>query len=82
MFEDLPEDCVRCILTRLTDHRDIMRTSQTNNSLHIMAEDRILWKQMCFFHFTDRQLITFLPKELESDQEHVDWKYIYKRCVK
>ncbi|OWF47289.1 F-box only protein 32-like [Mizuhopecten yessoensis] len=82
MFQDLPQDCVRCILERLSDHKDVLHIAMTSSSNLIIAEENSLWKQLCFFHFTDRQLITFVPKELETGQRCIDWKYIYKRSVK
>ncbi|XP_050400778.1 F-box only protein 32 [Patella vulgata] len=77
---DLPDDCVRCILSRIVDHKDIMRAGMAQSSIHIFSQERLLWQQMCFFHFTNQQIITFLPQVL--DDKDIDWKLIYKRCYK
>lgn len=77
-FSDLPEECVRTIFTKLADHRDIIRLGQTDTRSQQVMNETFLWKQMCFFHFTNRQLVTFLPRDKEEFE--IDWKYIYKKC--
>ncbi|KAL5017398.1 hypothetical protein ScPMuIL_006987 [Solemya velum] len=79
-FSDLPEECIRDILMCLTDHRDIIHTGQTNSVVQELSERQLLWKQLCFFHFTNKQLLIFLPEHM--NEMMVDWKYIYRRCVK
>ncbi|XP_046344698.1 F-box only protein 25-like isoform X1 [Haliotis cracherodii] len=77
---DLPEDCIRGILSCLADHKDILHTSQTSQTVYELSQEAQLWKQLCFFHFTDKQLVTFLPVAIH--QPTIDWKYIYRRCYK
>ncbi|ESO88260.1 hypothetical protein LOTGIDRAFT_234595 [Lottia gigantea] len=79
-FTDLPEDCVRCILSRIVDHKDIMRAGMSSTSLHLISQEHWLWQQLCFFHFDDNQILVFLPEHLE--EKDIDWQYIYKRCYK
>lgn len=80
MFEDLPEDCIRDILLRLSDHRDIVHTGLTNSCIYDLSQEKLLWKQLCFYNFDNHQLLIFIPKDAEEDE--VDWKMIYRRCVK
>lgn len=82
LFEDLPEDCVRCIFRKLSDHTDIIHTGQANLANHKVSSQMLLWKQLCFFHFSDHQLLVFLPQELGQDENKINWKYIYRRCYK
>ncbi|XP_056017909.1 F-box only protein 25-like isoform X2 [Ostrea edulis] len=82
MFDELPEDCLRCIFRKLSDHNDIIHTGQACQTNHRVSSQMLLWKQLCFFHFTDRQLLVFLPRELGLDEDKIDWKYIYRRCYK
>lgn len=77
-FSDLPEECVRTIFTKLADHRDIIRLGQADTRSHEVMNEVLLWKQMSFFHFTNRQLVTFLPQDKEEFE--IDWKYIYRKC--
>lgn len=81
-LDDLPEDCLRCIFRKLSNHSDIIHTGQTNQTNHIVSSHMLLWKQLCFFHFTDQQLLVFLPQELDINEDRVNWRYIYRRCYK
>ncbi|KAK3584572.1 hypothetical protein CHS0354_024618 [Potamilus streckersoni] len=79
-LSDLPSDCIRCILMKLCDHKDVVNLGRTNQQIHTISQENLLWKRLCFFHFTNRQLLIFLPPGKEEYE--VDWKYIYHRCVK
>ena len=78
-FSDLPEDCVRIILAKMPSHKDILRLGRTNSYNHDITNEMLIWKQLSFFHFTNRQLVTFLP--LDKEELQIDWKDIYRRCV-
>ncbi|XP_025108955.1 F-box only protein 25-like isoform X2 [Pomacea canaliculata] len=84
LLSDLPQDCLRQILFQIADHRDVIHTGQTAQTLHIVSQESSLWRNLCLFHFSGRQLLTFLPKHVDSAEtlDNVDWKYIYKRCYK
>lgn len=85
-LSDLPDDCLRNILFCIADHRDIIHTGQTSHTLHELSQEMLLWRQLCHFHFTHRQLLTFLPSNMaagsDGEEDHVDWKYLYRRCYK
>ncbi|XP_059155272.1 F-box only protein 32-like [Physella acuta] len=80
MLDDLPADCLRVIFSQISDHKDVMRAGQTSSTLNQVTEERSLWREMCLFHFNNRQILTFLPKQ--NDTIEIDWKNIYKRCYK
>ncbi|XP_005092139.2 F-box only protein 32 [Aplysia californica] len=80
MLADLPTDCLRVIFSQIPDHKDVLRAGQTSMTLNQVTEESSLWRGMCLYHFSNRQIMTFLPKDLESVE--VDWKYIYRRCYK
>ncbi|BFY99953.1 hypothetical protein BsWGS_02993 [Bradybaena similaris] len=80
MLSDLPSDCLRNIFSQIADHRDVMRAGQTSTTLNRVTEEKSLWKDLCLFHFNNRQILTFLPKQ--ADNVDIDWKYVYKRCYK
>lgn len=77
-FTDLPEECKRLIINAIPDHTDIIHLGQTNITNHHIANEQLLWKQMCFYHFNKRQIWNFLNQN--EDESQTDWKYIYKRC--
>ncbi|KAK7492874.1 hypothetical protein BaRGS_00015821 [Batillaria attramentaria] len=83
MLAELPHDCMRNILLRIVDHKDVVHTGLTMQTLHELSQERWLWRDLCLFHFTNRQILTFLPKGAgDLEQDTVDWKYIYMRCFK
>lgn len=83
---DLPDDCVRSILFCIADHKDIIHAGQTAKSLQELSDELMLWRELCYFHFTNRQILTFLSAYVvtgsDGEADHVDWKNIYRRCYK
>ncbi|KAL4236726.1 F-box only protein 32 [Mactra antiquata] len=77
-FSDLPVECKRHIVSTLPDHSDLLHIGQTDTQNFNMINEQLLWKQMCFFHFNNRQILTFHNKN--EDEKQTDWKYVYKRC--
>ena len=77
-FSDLPHDCVLRIFATIPDHTDIIHMGQTNKNVYLVANDKVLWKQMCLFHFSHQQLLVFVQNYEHESQ--IDWKYIYRRC--
>lgn len=80
MLSDLPTDCLRTIFSQISDHKDVLRAGQTSTTLNQVTEERSLWREMCLYHFNNRQILTFLPKQ--TDDVDIDWKNIYRRCYK
>lgn len=67
----LPASLQLNIMQRLTDGRDLLSLGQVCLELETLTEDRLLWKKLCQYHFTDRQVGWD-----ESDDETVvakDW---------
>ncbi|XP_028280969.1 F-box only protein 32 isoform X3 [Parambassis ranga] len=52
---DLPAILQLNIMQRLSDGRDLVSLGQVCPELGILTEDRLLWKKLCQYHFTDRQ---------------------------
>lgn len=52
---DLPVSLQLNIMQRLTDGRDLVSLGQVCPELGALTEDRLLWKKLCQYHFTDRQ---------------------------
>ena len=53
---DLPVSLQLNIMQRLTDGRDLVSLGQVCPELGPLTEDRLLWKRLCQYHFTDRQV--------------------------
>ncbi|KAL7984081.1 hypothetical protein Chor_002651 [Crotalus horridus] len=78
-FTDLPLCLQLDIMQRLSDGRDIVSLGQVTPSLQVLSEDRLLWKKLCHYHFTDRQIRKRL---ILSDKGHLDWKKMYFKLVR
>lgn len=52
---DLPASLQLNIMQCLSDGRDLVSLGQVCPELGTLTEDRLLWKKLCQYHFTDRQ---------------------------
>ncbi|XP_030074677.1 F-box only protein 32 [Microcaecilia unicolor] len=78
-FTDLPLCLQLNIMQRLADGRDIVSLGQVSSDLLVLSEDRLLWKKLCHYHFTDRQIRRRL---ILSDKGQLDWKKMYFKLVR
>ncbi|XP_022624741.1 F-box only protein 25 isoform X3 [Seriola dumerili] len=62
------------ILYKLSDAYDIINLGQATPTLHILSENRTLWKRLCHFHFSDKQ---FCRNLVLTKSDNVDWKLMY-----
>ncbi|XP_029694244.1 F-box only protein 32 isoform X1 [Takifugu rubripes] len=77
---DLPAGLQLNIMQCLTDGRDLVSLGQVCPELGTLTEDRLLWKKLCQYHFTDRQIRKRL---MVCDKGHLEWKKMYfklSRC--
>jgi len=52
----LPDSLHLLIMRRLSDGRDLVSLGQVSPELGVLAQDRLLWKRLCHYHFTERQV--------------------------
>uniref|UniRef100_F6ZJN6 F-box only protein 32 n=1 Tax=Xenopus tropicalis TaxID=8364 RepID=F6ZJN6_XENTR len=76
---DLPLSLQLNIMQRLADGRDIVCLGQVSSDLQVLSEDRLLWKKLCQYHFTERQIRKRL---IISDKGQLDWKKMYFKLVR
>ncbi|XP_077068431.1 F-box only protein 32 isoform X2 [Siphateles boraxobius] len=77
-YLDLPASLQLNIMHRLSDGRDLVSLGQVCPDLSVLAEDRLLWKKLCQYHFADRQIRKRL---MVSDKGLLEWKKMYfKLC--
>uniref|UniRef100_A0A672H7T4 F-box only protein 32 n=1 Tax=Salarias fasciatus TaxID=181472 RepID=A0A672H7T4_SALFA len=77
---DLPASLQLNIMHRLSDGRDLVCLGEVCPELGALTEDCLLWRRLCQYHFTDRQIRRRL---IVSDKGHLDWKKMYfklSRC--
>lgn len=53
-------------MQRLSDGRDLVSLGQVAPNLHVLSEDRLLWKRLCQYHFSERQVGGARPALLPS----------------
>ncbi|XP_018123743.1 F-box only protein 32 [Xenopus laevis] len=78
-LSDLPLSLQLNIMQRFADGRDIVCLGQVSSDLQVLSEDRLLWKKLCQYHFTERQIRKRL---ILSDKGHLDWKKMYFKLVR
>ncbi|XP_038656317.1 F-box only protein 25 isoform X5 [Scyliorhinus canicula] len=54
-LSDLPLHMQNNILYRFSDGLDIVSLGQVTSTLHMLSEDRHLWKKLCQYHFAEKQ---------------------------
>ncbi|XP_014682015.1 PREDICTED: F-box only protein 25-like isoform X2 [Priapulus caudatus] len=79
-LQDLPDDCIRSILRRLSNHEDVLNTSKAlmlfaGEQAQLLFEGQHLWRELCMFHFTDEQTNDVRAKQKDPD----NWQTIYYR---
>lgn len=75
---DLPKECLYNIISRLSNPTDIANFGQTCGYLHVICEDSFLWKQLCFHHFSEKQISSCITGDV--DLCDTDWKYTFYLC--
>ncbi|XP_075057624.1 F-box only protein 25 isoform X2 [Mixophyes fleayi] len=71
---DLPMHMQSNILYRFSDAWDIINLGQTTPTLHVLSEDRHLWKELCKYHFSEK---LFCKHLILTENGHVDWKLMF-----
>lgn len=78
-LQDLPEECVREIVLRLTDYRDLEATSGAWSLMTALVSEHRVWRELTHFHFSADQIESFLEKKhlAQLPQNEKNWKQIY-----
>ncbi|CAH1994141.1 unnamed protein product [Acanthoscelides obtectus] len=74
----LPEECIREIILRLSDHRDLLSSAQACEQMAAIVGEQRVWRELTMFHFDQQQIDLVMPK----DKENVDWKSVYHSLKK
>ncbi|XP_073947554.1 F-box only protein 25 isoform X3 [Choristoneura fumiferana] len=76
-LHDLPEECIREILLRIADHRDLDAASSAWSVMASVCSEQRTWRELVAFHFTRPQLDAVL-----KGKEDVDWKAVFHQLRK
>ncbi|XP_071451132.1 F-box only protein 32 [Hetaerina americana] len=70
-LQNLPEECVREILLRLADHRDLESSAGAGSEVirNLVYGEQRLWRELAQFHFTNAQIATVLAVIESEDDE-------------
>ncbi|XP_028174165.1 F-box only protein 32 isoform X2 [Ostrinia nubilalis] len=79
-LHDLPEECIREILLRISDHRDLDSASSAWNVMASVCTEQRIWRELVTFHFTRQQIDGVLGKD--KDDKDVDWKKTFHQLRK
>ncbi|CAK1586509.1 unnamed protein product [Parnassius mnemosyne] len=77
-LHDLPEECIREIMLRISDHRDLDAASSAWSVMASVCSERRVWRELVMFHFSQQQINTVLGKE----EKDVDWKKLFHQLRK
>lgn len=79
-LENLPEECIREVLLRLADHKDLEASSKAYSVMARLCDEQRIWKELCRFHFSQQQIKFVL--ESNEPRNSVDWQCIYHKLRK
>lgn len=74
----LPEECIREIILRLADHRDLFASAEACEQMASIVGEPRVWRELTKFHFSPQQIDLVLPKH----NEKMDWKKVYHSLKK
>lgn len=77
-LQEMPEECIREILLRISDHRDLEASSAAWNVMASLCSEQRIWRELVHFHFTQSQ-IDFANNKMNNGDggEKTDWKSTY-----
>lgn len=77
-LHDLPEECIREIILRIADHKDLEATSSAWTLMAALVSEQRVWRELTRFHFNQNQINTILDmNKFKLQPGKKDWKKIY-----
>ncbi|XP_022117701.1 F-box only protein 32 isoform X2 [Pieris rapae] len=71
-LHDLPEECIREILLRISDHRDLDSASSAWSVMASLCSEHRVWRELVNFHFTSQQI-----DSVQKTNADTDWKKLF-----
>ncbi|XP_055311220.1 F-box only protein 25 [Sitodiplosis mosellana] len=68
-LQDLPEECVREIILRINDHRDLEASSAAWTLMAALASEQRVWRELTQFHFTKPQIDQMIQKQFANNND-------------
>lgn len=76
LVERLPEECVREILLRLNDSKDVESAGKVCQTMQSLANEKRIWRELVQTHFTKAQ-VELVLRERPGLGEARDWQSLY-----
>ncbi|XP_054734290.1 F-box only protein 32 [Anastrepha obliqua] len=77
-LHDLPEECIREIILRIADHKDLEASANAWQTMATLVSEQRIWRELCRFHFKQYQINLILDlNNLKLMNEVKDWKKMY-----
>lgn len=77
---DLPKECIREILLRVSDHKDLINLGRTCSELYYMIQDSSIWQRLVQYHFTEKQMTVFIEDTEYTDSDVSVWQHLQHKC--
>jgi len=75
-MEELPEECVREILCRLSDYKDVDSAGRATPTMQFIVKEKRIWRELVQAHFTRNEIQFVLNKRPEL-AEKKNWRSLY-----
>ncbi|GLV45004.1 uncharacterized protein CBL_14424 [Carabus blaptoides fortunei] len=72
VLQQLPEECLREVALRLSDHHDLAASAQACEELAAVCSEQRIWRELTRFHFTAQQI-----EVVSTRNDTTDWEKIY-----
>lgn len=80
-LQNLPEECVREVLLRLADHKDLENSGKAYSVMQRLVDEQRIWRELCQFHFSPQQISFIMEREQMSSHPR-DWQMMYHKLRK
>uniref|UniRef100_A0A336M916 CSON013786 protein n=1 Tax=Culicoides sonorensis TaxID=179676 RepID=A0A336M916_CULSO len=83
-LHDLPEECIREIILRISDHKDLEASAAAWSMMAALISEQRVWRELTHFHYTQPQIDTIIEKMNLQDTKdrHRNWQAIYHNLRK
>jgi len=75
-MQELPEECVREILCRLSDYKDVDNAGRATPTMQFIVKEKRIWRELVQAHFTKNETQFVINKRPEL-AERKSWRNLY-----
>lgn len=68
----MPEECIREIILRVNDHRDLEASSAAWTLMAALASEQRVWRELTQFHFTKHQIEQIIQKQFNKNDDNTN----------